>query len=158
MGLNPECKWTEEALAQRLGAIQQRVNTWISDIRALQRAGRDIIIIRLKRLACPPSFWRGWTQEQIAEVMGKDRSVISRIVQNTKFGEMHNFMEQGKDMAWIADHYHIEIPLTWALCLEKKTDQERFEELGWRLGLHEHPESFRVGTHMIEYIGISTTY
>jgi len=43
------------------------------------------------------------------------------------------------------------------LCLEGKTDQERFEELGWRLGLHEHPESFRVGTHIIEYIGISTT-
>ena len=112
MGLDPECKWTEEALAQRLGVIQQRVNTWISDIRALQRAGRDIIIIRLKRLACPPSFWRGRTQEQIAEVVGKDRSVISRIVQNTKFGEMHNFLEQGKDMAWIADHYHIDIPLT----------------------------------------------
>ncbi len=42
---------------------------------------------------------------------------------------MHNFLEQGKDMAWIADHYHINIPLTWALCLEGKTDQERFEEV-----------------------------
>jgi len=47
---------------------------------------------------------------------------------------MHNFLEQGKDMAWIADHYHIDIPLTWALCLEGKTNQERFkEELGWGL-------------------------
>ncbi len=71
---------------------------------------------------------------------------------------MHNFLEQGKDMAWIAEHYHIDIPLTRALCLEGKTDQERFVELGWRLGLHEHPESFRLGTHIIEYIGISTTY
>jgi len=62
---------------------------------------------------CPPSFWRSRTQEQIAELVGKDRSVISRIVQNTKFGEMHNFLEQGKDMAWIADHYHIDIPLTF---------------------------------------------
>ncbi|GAF95706.1 unnamed protein product, partial [marine sediment metagenome] len=43
---DPECKWTEEALAQRLGVIRQTVNTWISDIRARQRAGRDIIIIR----------------------------------------------------------------------------------------------------------------
>ena len=53
-----ECKWTEEALAEKLGVIQQTVNTWISDIRARQRAGREIIIIRLNRLACPPSFWR----------------------------------------------------------------------------------------------------
>ncbi len=29
---DPECRWTEEALAERLGVIQQTVNTWISDI------------------------------------------------------------------------------------------------------------------------------
>ena len=55
---DPECTWTEEALAEKLGVIRQTVNTWISDIRARQRADRDIIIIRLSRLACPPSFWR----------------------------------------------------------------------------------------------------
>ena len=59
---DPECRWTEEALAERLGVIQQTVNTWISDIRGRQRAGREIIIILLKRL--------GWTQEQIAKVVG----------------------------------------------------------------------------------------
>ena len=44
------------ALAQKLGVIQQTVNAWISDIRGRRRAGREIIIIRLHRLACPPSF------------------------------------------------------------------------------------------------------
>jgi len=35
---DPECKWTKEALAKRLGVIQQTVSTWISDIRAQQSA------------------------------------------------------------------------------------------------------------------------
>ena len=41
---DPEGTWTEEALAQKLGVTQQTVNTWISDIRARQRASRNIII------------------------------------------------------------------------------------------------------------------
>jgi len=59
---DPECIWTEEALAEKLGVIRQTVNTWISDIRARQRAGRDVIVIRLSCL--------GWTQEQIAQNSG----------------------------------------------------------------------------------------
>ena len=31
---DPECNWTESALAEKLGVIRQTVNTWISDIRA----------------------------------------------------------------------------------------------------------------------------
>ncbi len=33
-------KWTEAALAQELGVIQQTINSWISDIRARHRASR----------------------------------------------------------------------------------------------------------------------
>ena len=105
-------KWTEAALAQELGVIQQTVNSWISDIRARQRANRNIIIIRLSRLACPPSFWRAWTQEKIAKVVGLDQSAVSRIVQNTKTSEIHNLLSQGRDMDYIARHYHMDLALT----------------------------------------------
>jgi len=40
LGLDPECKWTQAALAQKLGVIQQTINSWISDIRARHRASR----------------------------------------------------------------------------------------------------------------------
>ncbi len=122
---DPECKWTESALAGKLGVIQQTVNTWISDIRARQKASRNTIIIRLSRL--------GWTQEMIAKVVGLDRSIISRIVQNTKISNMHNLLSQGHDMDYIARHYNMDLPLVWALRLEGKTDQEKFKELGWGL-------------------------
>ncbi len=116
-------------MAQKLGVIQQTVNTWISDIRGRQRGKRNIIIARLNRLACPPSFWRGWTQGQIAKVVGLDRMAVSRIVQNTKISEMHNLLSQGRDMDYIAWHYNIDVALTWALRLEGKSDQEHFEYL-----------------------------
>ena len=34
-------------------------------------------------------------------MVGLDRSAVSRIVQNTKFGEMHNLLTQGRDMDYI---------------------------------------------------------
>jgi plasmid maintenance system antidote protein VapI len=76
-------------LAEKLGVIQQTVNTWISDIRARQKASRNTVILRLSRLACPPSFWRGWPQEKIAETTGITRGRIAQIVNNTNFGEIN---------------------------------------------------------------------
>jgi len=50
---DPECRYTEDALAQKLGVTQQTINLWISDIRARQRTNRNSTIIRLSLL--------GWT-------------------------------------------------------------------------------------------------
>jgi len=122
---DPECKWTESALAEKLGVIQQTVNTWISDIRARQKANRNTIIIRLSRL--------GWPQEKIAKLTGTRQNRISQIINNTNFGEIDNLLSQGHDLEYIAKHYHMDLPLVWALRLEGKTDQEKFSELGWGL-------------------------
>jgi len=67
---DPKRTFTEKQIADKLVVIQETVSNWISDIRARQRAGRNAKIIHLSRL--------GLTQEEIAEVVGKDRSVISR--------------------------------------------------------------------------------
>ena len=105
-------KWTEAAVAQELGVIQQTVNSWISDSRARQRANRNIIIIRLNRLACPPSFWRGWSQEKISEAVGLSQNRVSEIIGNTNFGNIDNLLSQGHDMDYIAKHYHMDLALT----------------------------------------------
>jgi len=122
---DPECKWTETALAGKLGVIQQTVNTWISDIRTRQKASRNTVIIRLSRL--------GWPQEQIAETTGITRGRIAQIVNNTNFGEINTLLSQGRDMEYIAGHYNMDLALVWALRLEGKTDQGKFKELGWGL-------------------------
>ncbi len=91
---DPECIWTESALAEKLGVIQQTVNTWISDIRARQKVGRDTTIIRLNRL--------GWTQEKISETVGLSQNRVSEIIGNTNFGNIDNLLSQGRDVEYIA--------------------------------------------------------
>lgn len=124
---DPQARHTEDEIAGRLGVSRQRVNEWITDIRARQRASRESIIIRLARL--------GWTQAEIAQAVGLDQSVISRIMQNAEIGNLHNLLAQGRDMAYIADLNSMDLALAWALRLDGKTDQERFskEELNWGL-------------------------
>jgi len=56
----------------------------------------------------------------IAKVVRLDRSVISRNVQNTKIGNIHNLLSQGHDMEYIARHYNMDLSLVWALRLEGK--------------------------------------
>ena len=94
-----ECKWTESALAEKLGVIQQTVNTWISDIRARQKAGREIIIIRLNRL--------GRAQEQIAEIVGISQGRAAQIINNTNFGEINNLLTQGRNLGGRTSHYKL---------------------------------------------------
>jgi transcriptional regulator with XRE-family HTH domain len=52
--------------------------------------------------ACPPSFWRSWTQEQIAEVLGLSRNRVSEIIGNTNFGNIDTLLSQGHDMDYMS--------------------------------------------------------
>jgi len=70
---------------------------------------------------------------EIAEIVGLSQNRVSEIIGNTRFGEIDNLASQGRNMDYIARHYHIDLPLVWAIRLEGNTDQERFEELGWGL-------------------------
>jgi len=122
---DPECTYTEDALAQKLGVSQQTVNAWITDIRARQRTNRNSIILKLSRL--------GWTQEKISETTKMTQGRIAQIINNTSFGNINNLLAQGHTMEYIAAHYQMDLALTWAIRLQGKTDQEKFKELGWGL-------------------------
>lgn len=127
---DPECRWTEAALAEKLGAAQQTLNGWISDIRARQKSTRNMTAARLRRL--------GWSQENIAKAVKLSQNRISEIIGNTEFGKIDNLLTQGHDMDYIARHYNMDLALAWALRLEGKTDQEKFKELGWGLRTWDH--------------------
>ena len=90
-----------------------------------QRAGRDVIVIRLSCL--------GRTQEQIAQTIGTSQGRVAQIINNANFGEINNLLSQGRDMDYIARHFHMDIALAWALRLSGKTDQEKFKALNWGL-------------------------
>jgi len=54
-----------------------------------------------------------------------------QIVNKANFGEINNLLSQGRDMDYIARHYHMDLAMAWALRLEGRTDREKFKELGW---------------------------
>ena len=122
---DPECSYTEDAVAEKLGVTRQTVNTWISDIRARQKTNRNSTIIRLSRL--------GWAQDKIAKIAGLSRNRASEIVGNANICNIDNLLDQGHNMEYIAAHFQMDLALAWAMRLEGKTDQEKFKELGWGL-------------------------
>ncbi|MBU3950638.1 MAG: MerR family transcriptional regulator [Proteobacteria bacterium] len=122
---DPECTYTEDVLAQKLGVTRQTINTWISDIRARQKTNRKSIIIRLSRL--------GWAQEKIAEITGMTQGRVAQIINKANICEINNLLKKGHNMDYIAAHYQMDLALTWALRLQGKTDQEKFKALGWGL-------------------------
>ena len=74
-------------------------------------ANGGIIIIGLNRLACLPSFWRGWTQEQIGAVVGISQGTVAQIINNTSFGKINTLLTQGRERDYIARHYHMDLAL-----------------------------------------------
>ena len=120
-----ECRYSEIALAEKLGVTRQTVNLWISDIRARQKTNRDCIIIRLSLL--------GWTQGKIADITGMSQGRVAQIINNANICKINNLLSQGHTMDYIAAHYQMDLALAWALRLQGKTDQEKFKALGWGL-------------------------
>jgi len=47
---------------------------------------------------------------------------VSEIIGNANFGNIDTLLSQGRDMDYIARHYHMDLALTWALGVEGKTD------------------------------------
>ncbi len=58
--------------------------------------------------------------EEIGKMVGLSQNRVSEIIGNAKFGEIDNLLSQGRNMDYIARHYHIDLPLAWAIRLEGK--------------------------------------
>ena len=123
----PKEEITQKKIADSLGVTQKTISNWIAHIRGRQNAGRDATILRLSML--------GWTQEEIGEKVGITKGRVSQVFNNIPISkikqETQSFLEQGKSMEWIADHYSLDMPLLWATRLQEKSDLERMEEVNF---------------------------
>jgi len=66
-------------------------------------------------------------------MVGLSQNQISEIIGNANFSEIDTLLSQGRDMNYIAGHYHQDLALAQALRLEGKADQGKFKELDWHL-------------------------
>jgi len=120
---DPEHDWTEQAIADMVGAPPRTVSDWITDIRTKQTASRDSTIYRLSRL--------GWTQTAIAEVANLSQNRVSEIIGNGEFAKIDNFLQQrtGDADALIqqaTEDFHIDVPLAWSIRMDGLSDMDRF--------------------------------
>ena len=67
-------------------------------------------------------------QESVVEM---SQGGVAQIINNTIFGEIDNLLSQGRDMDYIARHYHMDLALAWALRLGGKSDQEKLFTYLW---------------------------
>ncbi len=114
-------------MAKKFDVTPEWVSECVSEILAERRMSRDAFIYKLSLL--------GWTQQEIADVIEEinDRSAISKIV--TELNKLNlvtqeDFYVKHKSIDEIAEYYHLDIPLTWAMVLEGKDDLERFKLFG----------------------------
>jgi len=109
---------TEQAIANKFGVAQPTINSWISDIRARQKATRDSKIYRLSLL--------GWTQDEIAEAMGMTQPRVLQIINNIRYDNIYNLVET-HDTEYAADYYKIDLALAWAIRMRGQEDRKRFK-------------------------------
>jgi len=115
---------TEQEIADALGVSQQTVSNWVSDIKLRQKAEHQAVIYKLNSL--------GWTQEEIAKVVGLARSTIAeRMSDLPKLVELtKSLLDRGEPVERIAEKLKIDLTLAWAMILDGKDDLERFKHFG----------------------------
>lgn len=115
---NPEYKGKD--VAKLLSISEGTVSGFVSDILAKRREDRRAKALRLSML--------GWTQEEIAERLGVDRTLISKDVKNFNTEEFHIF-DSGHTPEDIALRLGLPVQVVLAIQYEKMTDQQRMAGL-----------------------------
>lgn len=143
-------------IAEKFGVTPQWASECVSGILTRRRMSRDAFMLKLSLL--------GWTQEEIGELVGINQGTVSYFID--KLNELNSsiisgFFEKGKALSEIAEYYHLDLPLTWAIVLEGKEDLERLKKLAEANdGLNSTPRPYDVwnfaGSHSLfgyEYAG-----
>jgi len=114
---------SSEEIGRALGVCARTVREWVRDIKARQRAEREAIVYRLNLL--------GWTQEEMAEAIGRTQQRVSQILQEMADLPklVRSFLERGDSVERVAEKLNVDVQLAWAIALEGLSDEERLEKL-----------------------------
>ena len=118
---NPDI--TSKEIASAFGVSPRTVREWVNDIKARQKAEREAIVYRLNLL--------GWTQEEMAEAIGRAQQRVSQILQEMADLPklVKSFLDRGESIKDVAEKLGIDIQLAWAIALEGLSDLERLRKL-----------------------------
>ena len=113
----------KKELADYYEITESAISQWETFSKEYNRrlASRDSLILKLDR--------EGWTDKEIGEVVGLERSVVTKNVQNlsTKVLHIKSNFKQEKKVEELAEFHNLETIPVWSIVLEDKTDIERFD-------------------------------
>lgn len=89
---------TQTDIGRLLNRGQNTISEYVSDIVRARLASEKSLTMRLVRL--------GWTQEEIAKVVGKARSRIAQIVNYIDSDIINNFEKAGKASKVVIENQH----------------------------------------------------
>ena len=122
---NPE--YSQATIANQLARSQQSVSEYLSDLIAKSKEETLSKVLTLDRL--------GWTQAEIAEVIGVTHQRVSQFLQEipdlVKLAKTQ--LDSGLPVEEVADRNRISIPLAWSIKLEGVDDPEAMTELGIKI-------------------------
>jgi len=139
-----DVKITEQEIADNLGVPRQTISDWIKDIRLRQTAKGDSLIQKLHLL--------GWTQQEIALIFGVTQGAISQKLLEMPISAklIKTLLNQGDSVEKIAEKLSIDIQLAWAIALDGKTDEERFDIFGRTEYSDKEPVRYNVWNFVIK--------
>lgn len=113
-------------IAKRFGVTPEWVSECVASILAEKRMSRDAFMYKLSLM--------GWTSQEIGNMVGITDSAVRMAVSELKQFNLltikSDFYEKNKSAESIAEYYHLDSPLTWAILLEGKDNIERFKIFG----------------------------
>jgi hypothetical protein len=111
-----------------LGVSKSTVYRWVSHIIDRERDSRASKAWRLSKL--------GWTQEEIGDLLGVDRSLISGDVKNSHLGKIHETLGEHwneKGIAELAQRLNLSLTDCYAAAIDKLDDRQRLDRLDIKL-------------------------
>lgn len=111
-----------QAFAKQVAVGKSTVYDWVGHILAREKEERKAKALRLTML--------GWTQQQVADALGVERSLISRDVKDSGTGNIHKLLDDGHGRDEVARRFNLQPVLVEAVRLEGASDEERMAKLG----------------------------
>lgn len=111
----------QKEFAKKFNLTEGRISQMVGQLVNKRKASRNSTILRLTLL--------GWTYPEITKAMGVKNPADA--IEKFNIKEIYDSFQKGKPVPELASFYGLDEPTTWAIVLEGKTDQERFELLGF---------------------------
>ena len=114
-------------IGRMVGRKKSSIYDYVADIKARRTEQERSIIMRLDRL--------GWTQQEIADVVGSDQTTVSKKLCNIPELEIFikNRLTSGIPPLDVAEQTPLPLQLVWAIVLDERSDAERMDALGIKI-------------------------